>query len=82
VNLIPEPKIALQNVNFLFGNLRLKGNPWFSEKLSDDRDLAWSMAKKSKNSSDCQHVRHLRNKCVSQIYVKQNLIFIFFKLNM
>lgn len=82
MNLIPDPEIALKYFKSLFLNIinkhapfrkyKIKGcdNPWFSEKLSDlihDRDLAWSMGKKSKNSSDWQNFRHLRNKCVSQI---------------
>ena len=55
-----------------FRKYKIKGrdNPWFSEQLSDlihERDLAWATVKKSKNSSDWQHCRHLRNKYVSQI---------------
>ncbi len=64
--------LDIVNKHAPFRKYKIKGhdNPWFSEKFSDlihERDLAWSTAKKSKNSSNGQHFRHLRNKCVSQI---------------
>ena len=82
INLIPEPEIALQYFKSLLLDIinkhaplrkhKIKGrdNPWFSEQLSElihERDLAWATARKSKNKSDWQHFRYLRNKCVSQI---------------